>query len=66
MEHILTDCNKDASKDIICGDINVNMLNSNNCISAVLDVYGATNIVNIKGTPQPGLACFFHLDLPLV
>ena len=38
MEHILTDCNKYGSKYIICGDLNVNMLNSNKCISDVLDV----------------------------
>jgi len=43
--HILTDCNKDGSKYIICGDLSVNMLNSNNCIRDVLDVCGATNIV---------------------
>ena len=45
MEHILTDCNKHGSKCIICGDLNVNMLTSNNCISDVLDVDGATHIV---------------------
>ena len=45
MEHILTSCNKDASKHIICGDINVNMLNYNKCITYVLHVYDAKHIV---------------------
>ena len=45
MEHILTEGNKDGSKYIICGCLNINLLNSNNCTSDVLDVYGAINIV---------------------
>ena len=37
LEHILTDSNKDGSKYIIYGYLNVNFLNYNNCISDVLD-----------------------------
>ena len=45
MENILSKCMSEKLKFIICGDMNINMLQTNNCLSDLFDIYGVTNTV---------------------
>jgi len=48
MENILTKCTAEISNFMICGDMNINMLKSNNCLNDLFDAYGVKNIVKIE------------------
>ena len=45
MENILTRCTAEGVNFVICGDMNVNMLQPNNCLSNIFDVYGVKNVI---------------------
>ena len=45
IDNVLSLCTQAAPNIIICGDLNINVLNTNNCIKDVLDIHGMVNIV---------------------
>ena len=57
LESLFNKCSKDYSNYIVCGDINVNVLNEKHCLKDIFNVYGVTNIVN-----EP--TCFKSIDNP--
>ena len=46
MEILMSKCNSECLKYIVCGDMNINMLLPNNCLKNLMDVYGGGEGVN--------------------